>query len=250
MPQNGEFLMSYPHNQRTSGRGKFFLVVAGAACLALSACANNNRVVTSNKVVDYHDVHPITLIEGERTIDIFAAGGGGTIGMRQIADIRAFAIEYRRSGNGPLYMAVPRGNKLAVKSIASIREALQAGGISPVHASYQTAGGPGSIAPVKLTFARLEAKVASRCGLWPSDLNGNGGTLDGWTNNHWENYGCATQTMIAAQVADPLDLVRGRPETPGDPMRRVNVLMLYRQGQPTAVQYPDAAAKINTGVGN
>ena len=242
--------MSSRHNQRRSGRGKFFLAVAGAACLTLSACAGNNRVVTANQAIDYHDAHPITLVQGERTIDIFAAGGAGTIGVRQIADIRAFATEYQRSGNGPLYMAVPQGNGLAAKSVASIRQALQAGGISPVHASYRTAGGPGSVAPVKLTFSRLEAKVASRCGLWPSDLNGNGGTLDSWTNNHWENYGCSEQTMLAAQVADPLDLVRGRPETPGDPMRRANVVLTYRQGLPTAVQYPDGAAKINSAVGN
>jgi len=47
-----------------------------------------------------------------------------------------------------------------------------------------------------------------------------------------------------------LDLVRGRPETPGDPMRRANVVLTYRQGLPTAVQYPDGAAKINSAVGN
>lgn len=237
--------MFHSRNQRTSGRGKLVLALAGLAGLTLTSCANN-RVVTANRAIDWHDAHPITLVEGERTIDIFAAGSGGTVGVRQLADIRAFTAEYQRSGHGPLYMAVPQGNRMAAKSLASIRDALVAGGVTPVRASYPTAGEPGSVAPVKLTFARLEAKVATRCGLWPSDLNGNGGTLDSWTNRPWENYGCATQQMMAAQVADPLDLVRSRPETPGDPMRRANVVLVYRQGQPTAVQYPDAAAKINS----
>ena len=240
--------MSHSRNERMSRRGKLMLALVGAASLTLTACANN-RVVTANHAVDWRDAHPITLVEGERTIDIFAAGAGGTVGVRQLADIRAFATEYQRSGHGPLYMAVPQANRLADKSLGSIREALMAGGVTPVRASYQTAGGPGSVAPVKLTFARLEAKVASRCGLWPSDLNGNGGTLDSWSNRPWENYGCATQQMMAAQVADPLDLVRSRPESAGDPMRRANVVLVYRQGLPTAVQYPDAAAKINS-VGN
>jgi pilus assembly protein CpaD len=241
--------MSQLRNQSSSGRGRLFLALAGATALTLSACANN-RVVTSNRAIDWHDAHPITLIEGERTIDIFAAGGANSVGIRQEADIRAFAAEYKRSGHGPLYLAVPQGNRLAASSVAAIRQALIEGGVSPSHATYPTAGGQGSVAPVKLTFARLEAKVASRCGLWPSDLNGNGGTLDSWSNRPYENYGCATQQLLAAQVADPLDLVRGRPETPGDPMRRANVVLVYRQGQPTAVQYPDTAAKINTAVGN
>ena len=241
--------MSFSCNQRMSGRGGLVLSLV-ATSLMLSACANNNRIVTEHRAVDWHDAHPITLIEGERTIDIFPAGNGGSVGQRQLADIRAFTTEYQRTGHGPLYMAVPVGNRLAARDVAAIREALLAGGVSPARASYRSAGDPASISPVKLTFARLAAKVATRCGLWPSDLAGNGGTLDSWTNRPWENYGCAEQQLLATQVADPLDLVRSRPETPGDPTRRTNVMLTYRLGQPTAVQYPNDAAKINTGVGN
>jgi len=39
-------------------------IIRTTACLTLSACAGNNRVVTANQAIDYHDAHPITLVQG------------------------------------------------------------------------------------------------------------------------------------------------------------------------------------------
>jgi pilus assembly protein CpaD len=64
---------------------------------------------------------------------------------------------------------------------------------------------PGNVAPgtVRLVVTRSKASVPS-CPDWSktSDRNYNGA-------NH-SNYGCATNTNIAAMVADPEDLIRGR----------------------------------------
>jgi pilus assembly protein CpaD len=64
---------------------------------------------------------------------------------------------------------------------------------------------------------------------------------EAYVNNrpHW-NHGCATQRNLAAQVADPSDLVQPRTETPALTSRRATALDKYRKGESTATQYPDA----------
>ena len=56
---------------------------------------------------------------------------------------------------------------------------------------------------------------------------------------HW-NHGCATQRNLAAQVAEPADLVQPRAETPVLTSRRATAVDKYRKGEATATQYPDA----------
>jgi pilus assembly protein CpaD len=77
------------------------------------------------------------------------------------------------------------------------------------------------------------------CGLWPEDL---GPTMNvAYISNrpHW-NHGCAIQRNLAAQVAEPADLVQPRADTPALTSRRATVLEKYRKGEGTATQNPDA----------
>ena len=61
-----------------------------------------------------------------------------------------------------------------------------------------------------------------------------------WSNRpHW-NHGRASQRNLAAQVANPADLVQPRAETPVLASRRTTAIDKYRKGEPTATQYPDA----------
>jgi pilus assembly protein CpaD len=54
---------------------------------------------------------------------------------------------------------------------------------------------------------------------------------------------------MAAQVADPVDLVRGRTESAPDTIQRTKKIEAIRQGQdPT--QYRQEGTKINQAVGN
>ncbi|MGO9024168.1 MAG: CpaD family pilus assembly lipoprotein, partial [Beijerinckiaceae bacterium] len=61
------------------------------------------------------------------------------------------------------------------------------------------------------------------------------------------NYGCATQNALAAEVANPSDLVQPRAETPAYTMRRATVLQKYTGGQNTATEESSStsAAKIS-----
>jgi len=70
---------------------------------------------------------------------------------------------------------------------------------------------------VRLSFLGLKAHVADQCGQWPRDLAIGSGAVADWSNKPYWNFGCAYQTALAAQVADPRDLVtrkRKRRRTP------------------------------------
>ena len=49
-------------------------------------------------------------------------------------------------------------------------------------------------------------------------------------NKHYANFGCATQNNLAAQIANPGDLIAPRGMTPIDAERRSNVIETYRTG--------------------
>ncbi len=90
---------------------------------------------------------------------------------------------------------------------------------------------------LRLSFVKLQAKAATRCGDWPEDL-GLGTSLDGWENRTYYNFGCATQQTLAAQLDDPRDLVRPRAEDPSDVQMRTRAIGDIR-GNPALLIGPD-----------
>ena len=75
----------------------------------------------------------------------------------------------------------------------------------------------------------MVAHVASTCGEGPADL-ASGSSAEGWQNRPYYNLGCATQSNLAAQVADPVDLVRPRQEDPSDVAMRTRAISAVRTG--------------------
>jgi len=57
-----------------------------------------------------------------------------------------------------------------------------------------------------------------------------GSSVEGWQNKPYWNFGCATQTMVAAQTADPRDLVEPRGEEPSDTIIRARAIDSVRKG--------------------
>jgi len=219
----------------------------------LAACAPD-RVVTSQTSLYPHDVrerHPVVLADGPRTLDVFLANGG-RIGQRQRRDLQAFAAEYRQSGRGPLVAHLPVSEGNAHWAMEGVRRALAEGGVPAAAlavSSYRPAD-PAVASPIRLSFRRLQAKVAGKCGLWPQDLGGSDPAFNASNDAYW-NFGCASQANLAAQVADPVDLVRARPESPGDTQRRTRDIEDLREGKdPSTVYRQDDRGRITQGVGN
>ena len=109
---------------------------------------------------------------------------------------------------------------------------------------------PTLASPIRLSFQRMQAKVADACGLWPQDLGTSNFAIDYNNRPSW-NLGCATQSNVAAQVADPVDLVRGRPEGRIDTVKRVRDIGQLRDGKdPSTTWRQDGQTAVKSQVTN
>ena len=60
-------------------------------------------------------------------------------------------------------------------------------------------------------------------------------------NKPYKNFGCAVNSNLAAQVADPRDLESPAPPTPADAARKSAILEHYRKGEKTSSESDDSA---------
>jgi len=225
-----------------------------AACAGLTACASRGPVTTgSTYPMSVPERHPIVLTDSPRNLDVFITGTGH-IDPRQGDDVDAFLTEYRRYGRGVLVLEVPRGSQVPGGAVAHTLERLRAraaalgvGAREIVIAPYPVADVAVS-APVRLSFQRMQAKVAGACGLWPQDLGSSNAGFNTRNEPYW-NLGCATQSNVASQVADPVDLVRGRQEGRIDTVTRTQNLIDLRTGKdPSTTWKQDGRASVKNQV--
>ncbi len=227
-------------------------LAATAVGLLLAACADRS-VTGSTYPRDVPKRHPIVLTDAPRTLDLFFVASAG-LDPRQAEDVRTFAEEYRRYGQGPLVAQLPADARGASshRLLDEVRAILDSRGVPGGHMSVATyhPADPTTASPVRLSFQRLQAKVASKCGLWPQDLGASDAGFNTRNEPHW-NLGCSTQSNMAAQIADPVDLVRGRTEGRIDSIRRSRDIENLRQGKDPSTHYrQDDKGRINTTVGN
>jgi pilus assembly protein CpaD len=222
------------------------ILVLAAIAPALGGCFTDREATGSIYPSDTRDRHPITLANTPQVLDIFVQGQGG-IDPRQAADLRTFLAEYRRYGQGPLVAQVPSGGHsgAARNAVATIRASA-----GPVDVRSYEPIDPSVASPIRLSFVRLQAKVADKCGMWPQDLGVTDAKFE-WSNQPYWNFGCATQSNVASQTADPVDLVRGRTEVAPDTIRRMGNIDKLRQATDPSTNYrQDGQNKISNTVGN
>lgn len=204
------------------------LVSAMLGSAALTAgCGTKDGMTTGSIQDDYRTRHPITLNEVEHTLDvpISSAETRLTVGMRDA--IGGFASDYAANSSSIVQIMVPQGSPnsgAAQHLLKQIRGTLTEGGVPSskiVQTSYQAAA-TGDAAPVRLSYIAMTA-VTNPCGEWPEDL-----ANDTIRNRNWQNFGCATQANLAAQIANPMDLVTPRKPAPIDAARRSRVISTYR----------------------
>ena len=218
------------HIERAGGR-VFSALCLGAAAISLAGCMSGVQYASDNQVnaVDYHERHPIVLGQGVTTLDLFPAGGG-RIDELSSDKLHAFAARYREFGSSEVTILTPAGDATAAKVVGSIRKLLYADGLR----GYVTVGtypveDRNLASPIRLVFQGLKAHVADRCGQWPTDL-ASGSSIDGWKNENYPNFGCATQSALASQVDDPRDFVQARGSTPPDEEMRLRAIQQVRKG--------------------
>lgn len=202
------------------------VVVAGSL---LSGCAyfKRDHVEVGAVPDDYRTNHPIVISQQEQVIDIpFGASDQG-ISRTQEAAILGFLDKYDTSGGSVVQIMMPAGsaNERAVANLSqSIFDLVVEAGV-PRHkivaVPYQATASEHA-APVRLTFTTMAAS-AGQCGRWPDDI-----MKASAENKHYANFGCSYQNNLAAQVANPADLLGPRKPSEIDAERRVLAIDEYR----------------------
>jgi pilus assembly protein CpaD len=231
--QTNRFLPGLTPARRTL-KGAAARAALGMVLLApLAGCGTSDRMkISAIANDDYRQRHPILLAQEPVTLDVFPAAANGGIDHHAAKQIASFAEDYRQGGRGPILVLVPTGPGQgdARGLIGSIRRVIAASGIhAAIDASTYPVANPALSSPIRLSYVGMKAKVGDQCGQWPSDI-GSGSTIDEWQNKPYYNFGCSTQSMIAAQAADPRDLVGPRGEDPADTLIRSRAIESVRKG--------------------
>ncbi|MFB2552606.1 CpaD family pilus assembly protein [Ensifer soli] len=208
--------------------------LAVAALLALSAavtgCANPDRIPTGSLPDDYRTRHPIMIAEAEHSIDIPISAGDAKLQQGTRDTIRGFAQKYRNDSSGAIQIVLPDGSPnagTAHRLSKDIRAVLVGTGI-PSHRVIVTsyaASVDGASSPVRLSYVAITAKTGP-CGEWPDDL-----AYNTYQNKNWQNFGCASQSNLAAQIENPMDLIGPREMSPPDAQQRLGVINKDYRGE-------------------
>jgi pilus assembly protein CpaD len=191
-----------------------------AAALLAGSCASEddgNRLSPDGAVN-----HPIIVEPSERSLKLpFSAGEAGLL-PEDAARLEAFVGDYLSEGNGAISISAPEGTDSNV-AISYFGERLAQMGVPRSRilvGTHETSSHDGR---VELDFISYAAHT-DKCGDWSQDLSSTG------KNDTAPNFGCAVQQNIAAMVADPRDLMDGRPMGSEDATRRSDVVNKYEKG--------------------
>ncbi|MEO1700756.1 MAG: CpaD family pilus assembly lipoprotein [Pseudomonadota bacterium] len=177
---------------------------------------------------DYRTNHPIVLTEGEKTFDVPVSASSHKLTDPVKSNIRGFAAAFKQSSSGMMYMLLPSNSAnsgAAASARRHVLESLEAGGVPRHKVLIQNydASGHGPTAPIRLAYKHVTAST-NECGRWPDDLTATA------ENQHFHNFGCASQSNLAAAIENPTDLMAPRASTPIDAARRSKVYEDYVGG--------------------
>lgn len=197
------------------------------AAVLMSGCTAMQRdhVVVGSVPQDYRTNHPITFGERETVYDIPVASSATGLMRAQEDSLRGFLAGYDARTSSPAKIIVPSGspNAVAAERVAGdivhmmVKRGIPASRIATF--KYQ-ASADNATAPVRISFVRLSASV-EKCGRWPEDLG------ESTENRNWTNFGCSYQNNLAAQIANPADLLGPRERGDIDGTRRAKIIDTY-----------------------
>lgn len=202
---------------RKPGRLTLPILLAVSASL-MSGCAalKRDHVIVGSVPDDYRTNHPIVIAENVESIDIPVASDGYRMTRGQRDAVDGLMYRYDRSAASPVTILAPVGsaNAAAASNVASdIGKFLHHSGVGHVEIAHYQVDAPDASAPIRVSYNSVRA-TTGKCGRWPADL------LENSENKHYANFGCSYQNNLAAQVANPNDLVGPRRPTEIDAENR------------------------------
>jgi pilus assembly protein CpaD len=200
------------------------VVVLAAGVLA--GCAKRDSITVGSVPDDYRTNHPIVISERDKVIDIPVGVADSRMTHIQKTALDGFVANYDRSAAPLMMVMVPYGsaNQAAASHVAQdMIKRLRSAGVPDgkiVHQPYEASNGSDN-APVRLVYKQMTASTG-QCGRWPDDM------LKDSDNKHWANFGCSYQNNLAAQIANPADLLGPRQSDQIDTGRRSAAIDQYR----------------------
>jgi pilus assembly protein CpaD len=201
--------------------------LAAAAVALMAGCAKRDSIIVGSVPDDYRTSHPIVIAEKEKIVDIPVGSTDRGLSRVQRVAVDGFIAGYDRGAAPLVTVLVPHGsyNENAASLVAADMVArLHARGVpqgSILHQPYD-ARSYGASAPIRLAYLEMAAQTGP-CGRWPEDM------LESSTaNKHWANFGCSYQNNLAAQIANPADLLGPRQPSEIDTARRSVSIDDYR----------------------
>ena len=147
------------------------------------------------------------------------------LSSNQYAALSGLAARYSTSGAGHVRIESPAGDDpVAVEQAYAVRTFLQAAGVPADRIQMAAYAAPDPRAPVLAGFETLRASLPD-CA---AEARNMGTRL---SNQISGGFGCAITANMAAQIADPRDILGARPMTPADSGRAAVVFDNYRRGQ-------------------
>jgi pilus assembly protein CpaD len=184
--------------------------------LALSACGTVNRGLES--------VHQPVVQRTDYVIDLASSGDRLAPGERDRLDgwFRSIDLAF----GDRISIDDPNGSPGVRSDVDSLlsRRGISLGGNAPVTPGAVPAGS------VRVVVSRASASVPG-CPDWSRP------STPDFVGSSTSNYGCATNSALAAMVADPMDLIQGREAGAAtDPATSAKAIRVYRETAPTGTR--------------
>ena len=201
-------------------------LLAVAVTALLAGCAQRDSITVGAIPDDYRTNHPIVIAEKNQKIDLPVGAGDRGMTGSQRDTLLGFLDGYDKSAAPTLTIQIPSGSANEVAASAAGRDFARlavASGVKRnriVVVSYQ-AGSSETSAPVRVSYIAVRAQT-DKCGRWPDDL------AETSENKHYADFGCSYQNNLAAQMANPADLLGPRKQTTIDAENRGKVIDVYR----------------------
>ncbi|CAN7723036.1 CpaD family pilus assembly protein [Mesorhizobium sp. LjRoot246] len=201
-------------------------ILAVAVAALLAGCAQRDSVTVGAIPDDYRTNHPIVIAEKNQKIDLPVGAGDRGMTGSQRDTLLGFLDGYDRSAAPTLTIQVPSGSANEVAATAASRDFARlavASGVKRnriVVTSYQSVSAEAS-APIRVAYISVKAQT-DKCGRWPEDL------VETSENKHYADFGCSYQNNLAAQMANPADLIGPRKPSTIDAENRGAVIDVYR----------------------
>lgn len=198
-----------------------------AAVLALGACSHVQAGpdpalgVAPNALDAWNGAIQVTPQPDEIRLATHPTGLSGN----QARALTEFHARWMQAEGGEIVVSAPNEGGYRVGTEARAYLVAQGAPAEAVRLiGYDSAGQ--ADAPVIVGFKRY-AVTTPNCGSWENLTRTFG-------NDSFGNLGCAVTSNMAAQVANPSDLVAPRTMDPADPGRRATVFDKYRKGETTS----------------